>query len=221
MSRAPRALVWDLPTRVFHWLVVLLVGVSWATAEWDMLSWHKLSGYAILTLVLFRLCWGFAGGTTARFVHFVTGPRAVAAYARRLFDGDAEIGIGHNPMGGWSVLLMLLLLLVQTGTGLFSVDVDGLQSGPLSDRVSFETGRFLAGIHAVNFTLLQIAVALHLAAIVFYQRVKRQDLIRAMITGRKAVTVAPDFRPAPPWRTAILMAAALLLVAALTDGFAL
>ncbi|MES1262768.1 MAG: cytochrome b/b6 domain-containing protein, partial [Peristeroidobacter soli] len=135
--------VWDLPTRLTHWLFVIGLGVSWWTAETGRLEWHRWSGYALLALVSFRLYWGFVGSSTARFRNFVRGPRAIAAYLR---DGNGT-SIGHNPLGALSVLALLGLLLAQIVLGLFAVDVDGIESGPLSLYVSFETGRACAEWH--------------------------------------------------------------------------
>jgi len=180
--------VWDLPTRIGHWLLPILVGVSWATAEWGLMDWHRRSGYAILTVVLFRVYWGFLGGSTARFSDFVRGPAAVLAYARglRAHAGHTP-AIGHNPMGGWSVLALLALLLVQTGTGLFAVDTDGLESGPLSYLISFRSGRTLSEIHEISFNLLLGLVVLHVAAVAYYTLIRREALIPAMLSGRKSL----------------------------------
>jgi cytochrome b len=103
---AGRVRVWDIPTRVVHWTMVLLFAFSWWSAEEGNLEWHRWSGYALTALVVFRLFWGFFGGSTARFSHFVRGPGAVVGYLRGRWDGPP----GHNPVGGWSVVLMLALM---------------------------------------------------------------------------------------------------------------
>src|SRR5690242_17048402 len=157
--------VWDVPTRLVHWLIVVLVAVSWFTAENRWLAAHRLTGYAVLSLVLFRIYWGFRGSTTARFAHFVRGPRAVTRYVRSFFTASAHGPVlGHNPIGGWSVLTLLSLLLLQTGLGLFSVDEYGIESGPLAAHVSFAAGRRLAGLHAVVFNILLLFICMHVAA---------------------------------------------------------
>jgi cytochrome b len=179
--------VWDIPTRLFHWLIVALFGFSWWTAENDRLDWHMLSGYAILALVLFRLYWGFAGSGTARFANFVKGPKAFLAYSARLFERPGMTDLGHNPMGGWSVAALIALLLVQTVLGLFAIDVDGLSSGPLNRLVSFDTGRWMAGRHHMVFNLMLILIGLHVAAVAFYVLYKRENLLTAMVTGRRRV----------------------------------
>jgi len=185
-----RVRVWDLPTRLFHWLVVALFAVSWWTAENDKLEWHRRSGYAILTLILFRIYWGFAGSATARFLSFVRGPKAFLAYAARLLDKGAPATPGHNPMGGWSVLALLLLLLIETCLGLFAIDVDGDEGGPLDNLVSFDTARTIAGWHEAVFNLLLVVVTLHIAAILFYLVYKRENLVAAMFSGAKPLPIA-------------------------------
>jgi cytochrome b len=179
--------VWDLPTRLVHVALIALFAFSWWSAENGELRWHRVSGYAVLTLLLFRIYWGFAGSTTARFASFVRGPRAFVAYARRLFERPGERSAGHNPMGGWSVLAMLALLLLQTTTGLFAVDTDGIESGPLSHLVGFSTGRRFATVHAFSFDLLLVLIGLHIAVVLFYAVYKRDDLVAAMLGGRKAL----------------------------------
>jgi cytochrome b len=176
--------LWDLPTRLFHWSLVVLIIFSWWTHP-DHMDWHRLSGLAILGLLVFRIIWGFVGATTARFAQFVRGPRETVAYLRRMFDRKAVAGTpGHNPIGAWSVLLMVGLLCFQVISGLFAVDVDGIESGPLSDRVDFDTGRWFSQWHETSFTILQILVALHVAAILFYLFYKRTNLVTPMLTGR-------------------------------------
>lgn len=178
--------VWDLPLRLFHWLLVPLFAFSWWSGENHEMEWHRLSGYCILALLLFRIWWGFAGSRTARFAGFVRGPGAVAAYARTLGSRSAHAADGHNPLGGWSVVAMLAVLVVMVGAGLFAVDVDGLESGPLADFVSFDQGRAASELHETVFKATMILVLLHIAAIMFYLHYKRQNLVRPMITGRRA-----------------------------------
>src|SRR5262245_40644327 len=127
--------VWDVPTRLVHWLMVLAVATSWWTGDTGRLEWHRWSGYTLLGLVIFRVYWGFFGSSTARFRQFVRGPREVASYLR----GTWRVTPGHNPIGAWSVLALIALLSAQVVLGLFAVDVDGIESGPLSLYVSFET----------------------------------------------------------------------------------
>jgi cytochrome b len=183
---------WDLPVRLFHWAVVVLIGFSWWSAEERRLDWHRYSGYAVLTLILFRLAWGIGGSATARFSSFVRGPSAVASYvARDMFTRTRPVTIGHNPVGGWSVLAMLAAMLVQTTLGLVAVDVDGIESGPLSGWVSFETGRLASKLHGISFKILLGLVALHVAAIFFYLVHKRANLVGQMWFGQGKGAPAP------------------------------
>lgn len=179
------ARIWDAPVRLFHWLLVVLLGFSWWSGKQHAMEWHRASGYCILGLLIFRIYWGFAGGRTARFAQFVRGPRAALDYVRSLLSGGHVTTPGHNPVGGWSVMVMLAAMTTMVVAGLFSVDVDGLESGPLSDYVTFEHGRLAAAIHGWVFNALLVLVALHLLAILFYFVRMRQNLVGPMITGRK------------------------------------
>jgi cytochrome b len=186
----PRVRVWDVPVRVCHWLMVLFVGVSWWTAETSRMEWHQYSGYALLALVSFRIYWGFFGSSTARFRQFVRGPRTVVDYLK----GRSAAIAGHNPLGALSVVALLALLLAQVVLGLFAVDVDGIESGPLSTYVSFDTGRAAAQWHESAFDVLLWLIGLHVAAVLFYLLFRKENLTAAMIHGRRPY---PDDQPAP------------------------
>lgn len=188
--------VWDLPIRLVHWGLVVLVALSWWTASTDRLDWHRWSGYGILALVLFRLAWGLVGSETARFAHFLHRPERALTYLRGLFGSPSlrAPSIGHNPLGGWSVVALLTLLILQCGLGLFAVDTDGEESGPLADLVSFTGGRLAAHWHHRIFNLLLVLIGLHLAAIFFYLLVRKENLITPMLTGMKRV-MAPITAP--------------------------
>jgi cytochrome b len=207
---AVRQRLWDAPTRMVHWALVVLIGFAWWSGENDHLEWHRWSGYAVVGVVAFRLLWGFAGSGSARFASFVKGPRATLAYLSTLPGRAHAETPGHNPLGAWSVLAILTALVVQVVTGLFAVDIDAFEAGPLSDRVDFDTGRLIAKWHHWSFTTLQVLVVLHLAAVAFYLVYKRANLIAPMITGRKAFARDPGLIFAPLWRAvvAILVAAA-------------
>lgn len=214
-GRSLRQYVWDFPTRIFHWLLVGLLGFSWWSAENDHMDWHYKSGLTVCGLVVFRLLWGLFGTSTARFRQFVKGPRAIRAYMR----GERPAPIGHNPIGGWSVVALLLALVTQVASGLFSVDVDGIESGPLSSLVSFEQGRLAAGIHEVSFNILLGLVALHVLAILFYLVAKRRNLIGAMVTGYQRVVDTPVEIAKGGWiRLVLAIAAAGLVVWLITRG---
>ena len=176
-----RVRVWDVPTRLVHWLIVLLIAASWWTGETGRMDYHRYSGYLLLGLVSFRIYWGFAGASTARFGEFVRGPRAIWTYLRGRWDTRP----GHNPLGAFSVVILLALLIAQIGLGLFAVDVDGIESGPLSTHVSFATGRICAKLHHQVFDLLLVMIVVHIVAVLFYVLVKKQNLIAAMFHGRR------------------------------------
>lgn len=197
-----RLRVWDLPTRLMHWLLVASIGVCWWTGLHDQLEYHLYSGYVALWVVLMRLYWGMVGSSTARFVNFVRGPKAVFEYARTLHRRDTPHIKGHNALGAISVLVMLGLVLAVVVLGLFAVDVDGLYSGPLSSYVSFHDGRHLAHLHYKVFNALLAIIALHLLAVIFYYVHKRHNLVFPMISGRhKAVADLQDeIQVAPLWR---------------------
>jgi cytochrome b len=183
-ARGRRARVWDWPTRIAHWLFVLLIPLAWWTAEEDAFDWHRRIGYLLLALILFRLLWGFFGSSTARFANFLRGPIATWRYVR----GSDRLPerVGHNPLGGWSVVALLAVMLLQVGLGLFAVDVDGLESGPLSDAIGFDAGRIAADLHELNFNLLLAFIGLHIVAILFYLFVRRRNLVGPMVTGSMA-----------------------------------
>lgn len=204
--------------RVFHWLLVLLVVSQAVTASigGNAMQWHARGGYAILALVLFRLLWGFFGGTHARFADFVRGPRAVLAYARSLTAGrhsprqTLEPYRGHNPLGGWSVLAMLASLLVQATTGLFAND-DVILEGPLARHVSSRASELATKVHDVNAIVLLALVSLHVTAIVFYLVAKKENLVLPMLGGRKPGNGAPA-RYGSPWLAAALLTCCALAV---------
>jgi len=186
MAGSNRILVWDGALRLFHWSTVFLVAAMWWTAENGIMDWHKRMGMILLGLISFRLVWGLLGPRTARFTNWQIGPGAILGYLKGLTGGAHKPSFGHNPMGTLSVIAMLLALSVQVGTGLFSVDVDGLESGPLASLVSFEAGRQAAEIHETAFNVLVILIGLHIAAIVTYLVFFKDNLVRPMVTGRRA-----------------------------------
>jgi cytochrome b len=189
-SGAPARLrIWDLPTRLFHWTLVPLLGFAWWTAEERMLDWHRLAGYSLCAILLFRLIWGVAGSSTARFSHFVGGPAKVARYVRgSMFNRSATPAPGHNPVGGWSVVAMIALLATQVALGFFSVDIDGMESGPFAYLVDFDTGRVAAQWHGFIFNLILALTALHVVAILFYLLHRRDNLVGPMISGSRRWT---------------------------------
>lgn len=187
--------IWDLPTRLVHWALAVLVIVSFVSGKigGNAMTWHMLSGYAILALILFRLLWGFAGSHYARFATFVRGPRQVLAALAALaavVRGTTQPHAGHNPLGALSVLALLAVLLLQATTGLFAND-DIFTEGPLAKLVSGATSELLTRIHGLNEYAILALVALHLAAVAFHHIVKRDNLVGPMITGDKHTVDAP------------------------------
>jgi cytochrome b len=187
IERPTRVLVWDLPTRLFHWLLLICVVLSFATGNigGNVMEYHMLSGYAILVLLIFRLAWGFVGSRTARFSSFVKGPATVLSHLGVLLQKRTETShLGHNPLGGWSIVAMLLVLFVQVATGLFAND-DILTEGPLYVWVSKETSNMLTWVHLINRFVLVALIAIHIFAVFFYFFFKQENLIGPMITGMK------------------------------------
>ena len=180
-----KKLIWDLSVRIVHWALVVLIFGSWYTVEvaGDM-DTHMLIGQVILSLVLFRIVWGFVGTRYARFSSFWFKPREIVASARSLFSRAAPVYAGLNPVGGISVFLMLALALLQTTTGLFATDGD-FYAGPLNDLISGAAGNGVTDYHELNFNILLLAICLHVVAVLYYLLFKRQNLIAPMIVGGK------------------------------------
>jgi cytochrome b len=178
--------IWDLPTRLFHWALAVLVITSVVSAKLggNAMLWHMRSGYAVLTLVLFRILWGFAGSHYAQFASFVRGPRTALRYAHDVLRRSDQRYPGHNPLGSWSILGMLGSLAVQGVCGLFAND-DIVTQGPLARFVSDRTSHLLTRIHNVNEIVLYALLALHLCAIAFFFITRRENLVAPMITGDK------------------------------------
>ena len=174
--------LWDLPTRIFHWALVLCVIASFVTVNLggNAMVWHGRIGVAVVGLLVFRLVWGFAGSTYARFSLFVRGPGAIKDYLQGRWRGE-----GHNPLGALSVLALLGTLSLLVATGLFAND-DIAFEGPLYALVGKDLSDRVVGIHRLIEPLIILLVIAHLAAIVFYTRVKKQDLVQPMFTGWKA-----------------------------------
>jgi len=211
--------VWDLPTRTFHWLLAACVFASIASA-WiggNAMVWHFRLGYAVFTLLAFRLVWGLVGGHWSRFTSFVHAPATVVRYLRGQSRADEHHEVGHNPLGAFSVLAVLALLSVQVGTGLFADD-EIANTGPLQKFVSGATSLALTKWHkGYGQWLIVAVVVLHMTAVFYYQLGRRRDLIRPMLTGDKRLVV-----PAPPavdTARSRLMAAALLAGCALLVGW--
>lgn len=181
--------VWDLPTRLFHWGLVVCVVVSFVTGQigGNALVWHMRSGFTIFALLAFRLLWGLVGGRWSRFASFVVSPASVLRYLRRQSRPDDHHDVGHNPLGALSVLALITILAAQVGTGLFADD-EIATTGPLNRFVSSATGLALTAWHkGWGKGLILALVSLHLAAILWYRFGRRVDLVRPMLTGDKAL----------------------------------
>lgn len=201
--------LWDAPVRLIHWGMALLVPALWWTAEEGEMERHRTLGLVMLFLILVRLIWGFVGSDPARFTHFVRGPRAIADY----LAGRVAAPPGHNPLGALSVMAMLALIVGQLSLGLIAQDEYGIVTGPLNFLVSAETGEWATEIHHMLFNGIVAFVALHVATVLYYQLVRRSNLIGPMLTGRKAV---PSGTAEPRRAGAIALVIALVFAAAVT-----
>jgi cytochrome b len=174
--------LWDLPTRLFHWLFAAAVFGAIATDLLDNITWHSYCGYIALVLVVFRIIWGFIGPHHARFSSFVPSLSGLKAFLK-----DQTVSpLGHNPLGALSVIAILLIVLVQASSGLFTDDEISFQ-GPLSKFLSEDMVKFMNQIHSTNHVLVYGIVALHLIAIFFYQKIKKNNLIGPMVYGDKEI----------------------------------
>jgi len=193
--------VWDLPVRLFHWTLVVLVALAWWSAEEHKDDLHLYLGYGVLSLLLFRILWGFFGSSTARFSAFVRGPAAVIRYVRDRFHWPTA---GHAPLGALSVIALIALLLVIVGTGLIALDEDGFFGGPLASLVSISTSDTARELHEDLFKVLLALIALHVAAILLYRLALGRNLLGPMITGK--AELAPGVGPMRPgkWWVALL-----------------
>lgn len=179
-------LIWDLPLRLFHWGFATTLLLLWLTSELgtDYIDWHIKLGYIILVLTSFRIFWGFVGPKHARFSQFMPSPSAVINYLKSHKSVDAKVYAGHNPIGSLMVLLMLLLVLLQASSGLF-VDDEVFSSGPYFNAAGANVDKIMRTIHLNTFDFILAAIALHITAIIFYKKVKKQNLAKAMLTGKK------------------------------------
>ncbi len=209
--------VWDAPTRLFHWLAVVLVAAAYTTWRLDWMDWHATAGEALLALLFFRLLWGLFGSETARFSSFLATPGRALRHLTRALRREPDRQIGHNPAGGWMVLVMLALMLGETLTGLF-INNDVADQGPLTDITPAPIADAITALHALLWDALLAAIALHVLAIIAYALAKGQNLVLPMITGNK---VLPENTPQPrltgPLRAALILACGSLLAALLVN----
>ncbi len=201
--------VWDAPTRLFHWLLVLLLPADYATAKLGWMDLHLQLGYALLALFLFRLVWGFVGSDTARFGRFLVSPLAGLRHLSGFRQRTPDTEVGHNAAGGWMVVALLLLLGVQIGSGLGANDGLGVVEGPLARHLSGDASDLLTVIHADAVYVLIAAIVLHILAVILYAAVKGHDLVRPMITGKKRLPAATR----APWLARPVLALLVLALA--------
>ncbi len=179
-----RILVWDAPTRLFHWCTVVLVAACYVTVRLNWMLWHAWAGEALLALVLFRIAWGVFGSQTARFSHFLGSPFGALRHLVRLHHREPDSQIGHNAAGGWMVLVMILLLLAQSLTGLY-INNDIADEGPFTEITPAPVADVIESLHTILWNALLAAIVLHLLAILAYAVVKRHNLVLPMLTGHK------------------------------------
>lgn len=198
--------VWDLPVRLTHLAFVVGVLGCFATARfhWLPMDWHFYFGYLALGAVLLRLIWGVLGSETARFTHFVRGPGAIFQHVKGLIGSGYQAHAGHNPLGGLAVIAMLLLILMQSVTGLFSSD-EIQWYGPLSERIDTETMQWFSSWHRIIESWLLVVIAVHVLAVALYGLLKRDNLLTPMLTGYKR-GIGFVMRGRPAWLSWLLIA---------------
>ncbi len=204
-------LIWDLPLRLFHWSLVASIAWSWIAIEFfDNLQQHFYAGYVTLTLLLFRLAWGFAGSYYSRFKRLFFSPKESLDYARGLFTNSSKRYAGHSPIGSFAVIALLGLLVAQVTTGLFSTDE--YYFGPLASLVGQARMEQLTDLHKAIFEWLQAMIVLHIIAIAVYRLVKKETLTAAMITGRKDEKDLENSKPVSSQRRLIGLLLLLLSI---------
>jgi cytochrome b len=211
-----RVVVWDLPTRLFHWSTVVLLLVLYITERLNWMGLHIWAGYILLALIIFRLIWGFVGSDTARFSRFMAPPRKAVHHLWRIFHREPDIMVGHNPAGGWMVLFLLGLLLLQSLSGIYTNN-DVANEGRWSEVVPAPISNAISDSHTWVWYVILAAVVLHVVAIATYAAVKKHNLLAPMVTGRKPLPEACAYpRMAKLWRAGpvLLIAAAITFVLA-------
>lgn len=215
--RARSVKVWDIYTRLFHWVLGIAILVCFIAEDQGEMEIHTASGIVVLGLVAFRLLWGFFGPHTAQFHRFIRGPQTIIAYIRNGKASQFRPMIGHSPIGALSVVALLVLVTVQATTGLFASD-DIYTEGPLVKFVSSDFGKLATEIHKVNSNLLLVMIALHIAAVLYYLFVRHENLILPMITGRKRA-LSGDAMQADPIRERNPLLAIAAIAAAVAGAY--
>ncbi len=201
--------VWDLPTRIFHWGMIFLLASLWWTADDGEMDWHQVCAYSLMVLIIFRLIWGMIGSDTARFSHFIKHPKTVLDYMKQTKHQGVTSSVGHNPLGGYMVIVLILLVSMQLVSGLFATD-EIFTEGPLYSFVSSDTSSLMTWLHRKVFYVMLGFASIHVLAVI-YHRIKGDKLIVPMITGYKQVpdTTQLDLKFKP-----VLLALLLLAVVA-------
>lgn len=204
--------IWDLPTRIFHWVLVAGIFFMWYSTEISdsLMDRHAQVGEFLLALILFRIIWGFVGSESSRFTSFLKSPKRAVNYAKTIFSRKPSWHAGHNPLGGWMVIALLLAVLGQASTGLFTSD-DIMIEGPLYAIAPSGLVDFMSGIHHWLFNVLIGLIVVHVASILYYRIFKRTNLISAMVKGdapwpeNEPLSAALKFRSA--WLALVIFAA--------------
>jgi cytochrome b len=219
--------VWDLPTRLFHWALVIVVASAWASAYYAdtlrdvTMRWHRWNGYGLLVLLVWRLLWGFAGSPASRFANFLASPLTALRYGLDTVLGRSRRFLGHNPLGGWMVVALLVALAAQAVLGLFTIEHDDLANGPLAGLIADGWAKPIRRWHHFMFEQVILwLVGLHLVANLLYAVVKREPLVRAMITGSKPPGAYEDAGRigSPPSAMALRALLCLVIAAGLVFG---
>jgi cytochrome b len=216
---APREVkVWDAPTRVFHWLLVAMVGVAWLSSEEEGFAFlvHTWAGYTILAALIFRLAWGFIGGAYARFSSFLRSPATTLSYVRQFVALKPPHFIGHNPLGGWMVVALVAVLALIVMSGLFAKGEEGLAGVWAGSAIGLSAHDWYE-VHELMFNLLLALIGLHIVGVIVDQLLSRDNLIRAMITGNKRVSAQEPTLSAAT--VGVMRAVAVALMALIATGY--
>lgn len=221
MTASQSVRAWDLPTRIFHWVLVFLILSAWVSIEFSneigdaTMQWHRYNGYALLIIILWRLLWGLFGSSTSRFGNFVRGPGAALSYATNLLRGRERHYLGHNPLGSYMILALLAAVAFQTILGLFSTEHNYLTWGPLAPLISDGLTKSITGLHKEFFDLAILPlIGIHIVANFAYAAFKRDPLVKAMVTGRKPAGEYADEAEAQIAGAPMVRALACLVVSA-------
>jgi cytochrome b len=210
-------LIWDWPLRLWHWLFAIAVLGAWITGQWggyDWRQWHLWFGQSVVGLLIFRIVWGFAGTRYSRFASLLYRPGQLLTYLKSLTHRDVPESTGHSPLGAVAVIVLLTVLGIQAGTGLFMSD-DILYEGPWYAAVNTQWAELASSIHHQLDWAVGALLGLHLAAILAYRLFKGQHLTRAMVTGRKSPVLVPESSSINHSRSALALIL-IILVAGFT-----